>query len=373
MKKILLGTSALAAAALVSGAASADSHAGGAPTLSVSGGVAMEYVFFDNSERGAKTGRGHAVRQNEQAGELHWDATGAADNGLEYHARVDMRYARDTGELDESWIHFSGSWGRVVLGGDDGAEDMVMDGNNTAVAAWHTDGNAVPTFTNFAAVGTDDVSTNQFYFSAFGATGDANKIGYYTPNFSGFAAGITFAPNSGSFARQDGETDQAGNNNVVETAVTYNGDFGGVSLGLGGAYVFGDDESTNGNETEDIRSWHIGANVGFAGFLIGAGYVDSGDSGNAANVDSVHGWNLGVNYAFDALSLSANYQATEQETAANVEDSLDVFSIGAQYAVSEGLTSYAQATWLDVDNGSVTGTSGSNDAAIFILGTRVNF
>ena len=63
MKKVLLGTSALAAAALASGAAFADSHAGGAPTLSVSGGVAFEYILFDNDIDAdtTPTGRGHAT------------------------------------------------------------------------------------------------------------------------------------------------------------------------------------------------------------------------------------------------------------------------------------------------------------------------
>ena len=85
MKKILLGTSALAAAALTAGAASAD-----APTIAFDGKVSYALVGY-GEDNGAQAGPGWDVKADNYKSELHWTATGAADNGLEYTGRVDWR------------------------------------------------------------------------------------------------------------------------------------------------------------------------------------------------------------------------------------------------------------------------------------------
>ena len=93
-------------------------------------------------------------------------------------------------------------------------------------------------------------------------TNDATKVRYYTPDFGGFSAGVCYTPtqqeiNSGAengqfFGRKDGADAMEGEN-VVEGALVYDGEFGGVGflasvVGLygelmnGGDDDFGDDE-----------------------------------------------------------------------------------------------------------------------------------
>ncbi len=379
MKKALFGTSAIAgAAALAAGSA----FAGEAPQVTFSGAVAYELQFADGGREDA--GQGFRIGGNEQQSEFVWDARGTADNGLEYGANVQWRWMRGDRGFDESYIDVRGSFGRIYLGGEDTVTDLIAgtSGHSVQVGSWGTDGNNALRNVNFVL--TDSVF--HYYNSAAGMTGDANKIGYITPNFGGFQAGISFTPDGGDQQQITGG-DNASQSMVTDIAAGWGGDLGGVGLKVDAGYQFGSDEATNPDvEEEDISSYQIGASVSFAGFGLAAGYLDNGDSGcnkATAGCDDGSGWNVGASYNFGAGSISTMYQNTEQNRNGfdNSEDRAEIWHLGSSFTIAEGMSAYANYYYMDTEQAiaqnqltvaNQAATVG-NHAHVLLIGTRVTF
>lgn len=364
MRKTLAVSTALSTALLLptSYAAAAE-----APTVTLSGSVEYQYVFFDNDQRGngGATGRGHSVSMRSDESELVWDASGVTDNGLEYGANIQMRYGENNGTIDEAYVSFAGTWGMVEFGAtDDVIDNTAVGGQDAQAHGGGFDGNFGEFYVqrgDAAVLGTSS------------STGDANKIAYYTPEFSGLSGAVSFTPSAGDSFRNAG-TDN-GDVNVLETALQYGGSLDAVDVALSAGYRHGDASGTNGTEVEDINQWRVGATVGFAGFTVGAGYGDSGDANctEGTQCDAGDNYNFGIGYDYGRGVIGFGYAYGEVTNNNGSEDSFEVFNIGADYLVSEGLTTYAEVVWADSDDGTNTTQAGSNEGTIFIIGTNVSF
>ncbi|MEQ9457486.1 MAG: porin [Alphaproteobacteria bacterium] len=372
MKKVLLTTSALAGASLLT----AGTAAAEAPTVSFSGAVTYEMIWNGGDVPAA--GTGFNISANEQQSELVWVASGSSDNGLNYGARLDWRVLAGGGAsaFDESWVDVSGSFGRIYLGQEDGVIDLIAShsGHSMQVGTWGTDGNNALRHVSYLGLNTG----LHYYASHSAQTSDNNKIGYVTPNFSGFQAGVAFTPNSA--AAQAAGTNNDNDANAFEVAVAWNGDLGDVALGIGGGYAIADDQSsTNGTQPpEDQNSYNIGATVGFAGFTVGAAYINNEDSNCAAattTCDAGDGWNIGAGYNFGPGAVSIMYQTAEDDTDGNGRsDESAVVHAGINYTIADGLSTHLNGYWFDLENEAGSGVAtNSNDAQVIILGTRVSF
>jgi hypothetical protein len=391
MKKVLLTTSALAGASLMA-AAPAQAEA---PVMTFSGALAYEMVFFGGDQ--AAAGTGVNITANEQQSEFVWDARGSADNGLNYRANVQWRYpaggGANTGSFDEMWLDFTGGFGRVYIGQEDGVSDLVAgtSGHSVQVGAWGTDGNNALRHVNFLGLNTG----LHYYASHAGMTSDANKIGYVTPNFAGFQAGISYSPNSG--AGQTAGSNNDGNAHAIELAAGWDGSFGDVTVGVDGSYGWADAQdggtltprATNPltgavtpasilTDQEDIGAYMVGGTVGFAGFQLAAAYLDNGDSGCTkanANCDAGDGYNVGASYNFGPGGVSVMWQESSDDLNGDSrEDEASILHAGINYNIAEGLSTHLNAYWFDLENESGSGVAtNSNDATVVILGTRVTF
>eukprot|EP00752_Nemacystus_decipiens_P015826 g14136.t1 len=379
MKKSLLGASALVGAASFAAAPAMAE----APEISFSGALAYEMVIHDGDIDAGGTGIN--ITGNEQQSELVWEATGTADNGLEYGANAQWRWMRNSagadrsgGDFDESWIDFSGSFGRVYLGAEDGVSDLVAGtaGHTVQVGAWGTDGNNALRHANLAGAAN---ATLHYYQSHAAMTADANKIGYVTPSFSGFQAGVSFVPDN--TAQQQGPVNNGAAQNVFEFAAGYSGTFGDVSVNLDGSYGIGEDNSAIAGATEigseDIAAYMIGGMVGFAGFNIAAAYLDNDDSGcpdNVPNCDAGDGWNIGAGYSFGSVGVSAMYQEAENDPDGNgFNDESEIFHAGVNFTIAEGLSAHANYYAMSFDNEAGSAAATNNDADVLILGSRITF
>ena len=372
MKKTLLATSALIGASVLAAGAA---NAGEAPVVSFSGALSYEYIFVDNDVRGATTQDGHILTANEQQSELVWDARGTADNGLEYGANIQWRAMgvdAAPGAFDEAYLDFRGSWGRLYIGSEDGVDGLIIpDANGVQVGTWGTDGNgANRAETAMNTVGAD--TGLQYYHDPAHYTGDSAKIGYLTPSFGGFQAGVSFAPDPSDDTRSDFTAD--GTSNGVELAAAYNGDFSGVGFGIGASYGFADSNNTvSGVELEDIESWRIGASISVAGFSFAADYVDNGDSGcnaNSAVCDDGDGWAVGAAYSFGPGAVSASWQTAEETNNAGATIEVDILHAGLNYQVAEGLSARINGYHIE---GESTAVANDPDSTVVIVGTRVTF
>ena len=373
MKKVLLGTSALAGASLLA----AGPATAGAPVMTFSGALGYEAILSDGDQPAAGTGLNFSA--NEQQSELVWDAHGSADNGLNYGAQLQWRALTDNkGEWDESWLEFTGGFGRLYVGSEDGATGQITtSGNTLQVGTWGNGGNNALRHVEFF-----DIDTRLgYYATTFGDSGDANKIGYITPDFSGFKAGISYAPNgtTGQEAGRDNNDPRDGHaDNNFEVAAGWSGAFNDVTLGINGAYQIADDNSgTLGVSREDVKAYQIGGIVGFGGFQVAAAYLDNQDStcvSNVSNCEAGDAYNVGASYGFGPGTVSVMWQTMENDLDGNGKnDEAKIWTAGAEYKIAEGLSTYLNGYWFDLQKDGGETAANKNDATVVILGTRVSF
>jgi outer membrane protein OmpU len=358
MKKILLGTSALAGVALFASAASAQ------VTVRLGGAVNFEAGFltddvFDSVEEifdgdpDDDEEDGFDFRNDT---EVHIRADGKADNGLLYGVKIEIDSSGTSLNYDEANLYIAGGWGRLELGDEDGASD---------------------TLTVFApVVGIGQVDGD---FADFGApevlikpvdSGDSTKATYYTPRFAGFQAGISYAPqiaDGGDSVVLNGTDDLDGGpyDDVVEIGAGYATDISGFSVAVGGGWTFASSKEVaiGGTplEEEDLNSWGGGAQVGFGGFTVGGGYIQADLTGEDAD-----GWNAGASYENGPWGVAAQYSDYETGGPASAEASL--ISAGATYTLAPGLSVSADLGWYDVEQ-----VGEDNETWIGILSTQVAF
>jgi len=370
MRKILLATSALVAGSVAASAANA-----AAPEVTLFGSLDIQYQTESYDDQGA-------TANTDQLGYLNfmnsfmWDINAEADNGLAYGGRVDWRPSNDT--IDEIWIDLKGSFGTVVLGNDDAVGDNnVPHGGSVLVGSFGFTGTYVAgTSANVGNASTGAESTSRNY--------DASKVSYYSPDLGGFGAGVSYTPNASSAGTSTTSanlttgavsttTADSTYGSQVELAAWWSGDLGGASLTAGALYKTAD---ANVATNEDLDAYEIGATVGVAGFTFGAGIFDNGDSGvakTATSANAGNGMTLGVSYSMGATAVSLGYLATEIDNSDNTSDEYTNISLDVEHTVAEGLLVYGGVQFAESNDGSVSGTAGTQESTSIVVGTRLSF
>ncbi len=368
MKKVLLATTFLVGASMYMTAAA---QAADPLELKITGYGKFETWFVDQDANAASS---RGIHMELDDAELHFNVSGTADNGLTYALKIEQDIDASMA-TDEIRLRFSGAFGIIDLGSEDGASDlMTYGGENLLTGQGGWDGGPGSVLENLGlSTGPDLV----------GDTSDANKITYYTPRFAGVQVGASYTPDSGSDNSDtisNGDASQAAN--VFEAGINYTGDFSGVGVKLGLVGLTGDPDNDSNNTIEDYQSWAVGDTVSYMGFSLGAGYGDSGDSGQTkgSGADSGSFWDVAVGYANGPLKIGVGYLAAEADNTTGTGDSdVDFYTVGANYAVAPGLDVYAEYDYVDLKNPASTVTDGQNqtitknDASIFMVGTKISF
>ena len=379
MNKLLLGTTAIVGASLL--------MAGGAyaakPKMKLGGGIEVELGMSSqdleafSDAKGRATGgpnRGYALITD---AELHFNFSGKTDAGMKWKAQIQFEADANVAgndpakesAIDETWIRFSGSWGQVNLGTEDGAEDLMhVSGEGAAkkAGAGGTDGD----WDKFI----DTKSVNSRFASAPTLAKDSSdhvKMTYFTPRVGGLQVGVSFTPDTGAVGGAPSNDNQTGNfENTWGFGVQYKKKFGGVKVAAAGVLHIGDEES----ETKgDLTAWMVGAEVGYGGWKLGGAYQDNGDGGETKGVadDDMTGWDVGLGYSSGPVILAVSYLHSEVEVSASDEDTLDVVVVGATYGLGGGAKVFAEVFWMDTDSGG--GDTTNNEGYGFILGTAIKF
>lgn len=366
MRKVLLGGSALFAilVAVAPGGASAEME------VTAGGFAAFRAGIFDN-EQANQSGRDF-----EQEAEIHINAKGVADSGLEYGAKVELLASTsDTAGADEAGIFLQGGWGRVELGDDDGASDQLAV-LAPVVGIGQINGRYLD-FVTAASRPSGNVKDTGGGIIKPLDTDDATKITYYTPRFEGFQAGISFAPEADD--QSDGEEvqffDNSGNQeDFVEMGLNYRGEFNDVSVRAG--LTMDTADAKTGSGREDVFAWGLGARVGYQGFEIGGGYNDNGDSNNTAGTadDDESAWNVGARYQTGPWGVAVSYLAEDYQSAGGrgtdtSGGSYDAFVIGGNYEIADGLTAGADLAFFDRDKD----TGADDDGYVLVIETKGRF
>jgi outer membrane protein OmpU len=375
MKKILLGTTALIGAALLASAASAES-----PKVTV-GGFSDFQVGFANDDFDAAQ-RSYGFRNDN---EINFSIDGVADSGLKYGAEIDLE-ADVTADADgeglnaaRTYLYLEGNWGRFELGSNEGSDQALkVDASNIARATGGIDGdftyfnNGVPAVGVTPFIVTPDLPVMYGSLSDQGdeTTNNNNKITYYTPRFSGFQLGLSFAPDQTdrgqTVTRVDTTAGQA--ENIISGGVNYEGQWDQIGLAASATGEWGNAEATG---FEDLAAYALGAKISYAGFSLAGSWADWGDSLTTAvsNTDADY-WTLGLAYDGGIWGVSATYLDSSFDPAGVTEHEFQNFVVGADYKLAPGLTPYVEASFFEYDpNGSVN----DNDGYVFLVGSQLAF
>lgn len=273
---------------------------------------------------------------------------------------------------------FSGSWGQLTLGNEDGpvdAKNYIGDSMITGIGVTGARGyrrwTDTRSFSNGMWVaGVDPQNTS-----------DATKVMYYTPTIAGFQFGVSYsasATDNGSSRAADGVAGQ--NQNWWEFGASYDvkvsDDF---ALGFTAAGSLAESETA---ANEDVKAWLISAKAEFAGFTASIGYADDGKSTQVKNIGNadVSGYAAGLKYTTGPYQVGVSYMhnkaGANAGNAANVSQTADytsdVFTLGAQYTLGAGLVVYAD-TWYFTSDSDGVRTASENSAMGLLIGTRATF
>jgi hypothetical protein len=198
MRKLLLGTTALAAAATLSAnVAVAD--------ISISGYYEWRYQST-STDITAEDGTTFA-----NDSEIKFSFTNKTDSGLTIGMVTELESDDGDTAINESSLSIAGGFGKIVLGGNDGV------GDNYGVASTDLPGEEIYAgkgkTANDIAIVNADISN---------MSGDANKISYHLPAMGGLTAGVSFM-NSGA----------AGSADSTEFGAKYSMDAGGAAVTIG--------------------------------------------------------------------------------------------------------------------------------------------
>jgi predicted porin len=385
MKQLLLGTTSVAGMGLAAFCAGPAILAGAAWAeepiqLSVGGFFRSAYmVVIDDNEGGEdfiEPGFDRNLDGFFSDAEIHFKGRTVLDNGLEVGARVELEGESESEEggdqVDEAWIYFAGGFGEFRIGSEDEALAQACilppggTANFSAFSPNQWGANAFSPVSNSACTGVDNRS-------------DAQKILYISPVLAGFQLTASYTPDENAERHTDDAGPHLGMNPKsfgdaefgTSVYLTFQHDFGGFDLTLGGGASFGaDPEDFEGfvdfdNEAQDFYQGAIVVNVGR--FSIGGVleyYNDFDTSEFEINSDSskfshdiwVAGG--GIAYAYNAWTFGAQYsyredvfRTTKTSFDSRTEQQQQRAVVTVEYVLGPGINLDAEIgyTWRDED------------------------
>jgi hypothetical protein len=316
MRKLLLGTTALAAAATLSAnAALAD--------VSISGAYEWSY----NSRSSNDTALDGTSFGSDS--EIKFSFTNKTDSGLTITAVTELEADGDaTTSTDEHSISISGGFGTFKLGKDDSvgdnfgieAEDLIAEESTPLRGTMTTD---VLTDTDIRA-----------------ASGDSNKISYYLPAMGGFTAGVSHT------------TSVTGATDSTEYGAQFTTSAAGSTITIGGAT--GTTDTASG--TPDIDSQNIGVKIvsGPISVIFAQSTYEASDEDQEANGASIS-YNMGNGMTIGAYTMESDdgLDAGQEYSKSGVE---------VQYTIASGLTAVVTVDDYEYKKGTDGTAGGTSDS-----------
>ena len=335
MRKLLLGTTALAAAATLSAnVAVAD--------VSISGYYEWNYMS-KSSDITANDGTTFGSDS-----EIKFSFSNKTDSGLSIAMATEMTSDGGDTAIDESSFSISGGFGKIVLGNNDGAS---LD--------YEVVSTALPAEEIYAGIGTsNDLAITNAAMSNL--AGDDNKISYHLPAMGGLTAGVSFQ-NSGA----------AGSTDTTEFGAQYSMEAGGAAITLGYASATKEASSQDTDATAigvKVVSGNITAAVSQSTFEKAATAAVAGSASTATDarvapisaVDKADEESIGAAVSFkvnDGMTITVHTAETDD---GQTTESYSNSGIEVAYTVAPGLSAYLNVEDYDYKAGNSTGNT--NDA-----------
>jgi hypothetical protein len=294
---------------------------------------------------------------------------------------------------DESWAFISGGFGEARIGSIDDAlaYNCVLPpggtANFSAFSPFQWAANTV--ISNPACVGVDETDG-----------GDAQKLLYFTPVFSGFQLSLSYTPDGGA---QDYNSfggphvgmsphgdDASRHNFAAYLTYAYEGEGWDVTWG-GGVGLEGKVESSPGPDRKKQEFYQTGLNFNFGNFAIGGVFEYFNDAFDRTGGDDDVGevvakdvWTAGggIAYTINAWTIGAQYSHLDADTGSTPglsDFTQDRVVLTGIYSVGPGIDIDAEIgyTWVDTDPEGATNADGIEvdgyNGLEFGIGTALTF
>jgi len=377
MKKILLSSAALCGLAMVATPAAAQVN------LEIGGHFKGYGAYVDQEETGADVNDFDFIRNTE----VHFGGETTLDNGLTVGAHIEVEAdasatGGDSFGVDESYIYFSGSWGRINVGDEDGASyllqvaapsaDSNIDGIRQFVNPVNLAGALSVADANILSPGLIGGQNSGGIDYDADASGKTTKLTYLSPIASGLQFGLSFSPDTDGATENgiglDDVEDTIGR--TYEAALRYEGTFNNVGVIAGAGYSYGDNEANDpavGIDSDDREQWNVGVDLDIGAFGVGVAYVE--DNGGLDSGDDEETLVVGVDYTTGPFKLGASYYTQDNTFAV---DGLDTerYAGGVTYTYGPGMTLRGSIGYIEHEDG---GLSEDIDATYVTVGTQINF
>ena len=312
MRKLLLGTTALAAAATLSAhAALAD--------VSISGYYEWKY----SSTSSDITANDGTTFSNDS--EIVMKFSNKTDSGLTIGLVTEFETDDTDTAINESSMSISGGFGKLVLGNNDGV------GDNYGVSSTDLPGEEI------YATGTDSLTILNADIS--GMSGDLNKIAYHLPAMGGLTAGISFM-----------DSGATGSADSTEVGAKYGMSAGGAAITIGAA------SATTENSTQDIDSQVVGIKVA-------SGNITAAISQATYEASNTDEESTGASVSFkvsDAMTFTVHTAETDDSTSSEEYTNTGV---EVKYTIASGLTAFLNVEDYDYKVGTSSSTVADSGTA----------
>lgn len=295
-----------------------------------------------------------------QYGEIRFTATGKTDSGLKWGVRFeDVQNDADTAgkkkSSDEAHMWVQGSWGRLEVGGQDGAADRIR--SNTA--------DMIPIDRRLPAVFTDTRGTRVRGAGDYGSINDSSddtKLSYWTPRVSGLRAAYSYVPNAG--ARGSVGTNSG---SFHELGVEYKGKVADGKIEAAFAWTLQDGAAPDG---DDITAWQAGVTYAMKnGFSVTAGYADKGERRAGTAGDEEKSWDVGVAYEQGPWMAGVAYYNTEHDVNGAADDEYNQITVFGAYNLGGGLSLAGGLYFVDLEDSS---TTAGRDNKVTVAAIKIN-
>ena len=381
MKKVLLGTSAVALASAFANSAYAVDW-----EVRV-GGYMEQYAAWAAPDVDGLVDDDFDGIDNKGEAEIHFVPSITLDNGLKIGADVQLEGNTDSDQIDESFLFIDGAFGRVLLGSENsagylmhyGAPDVTFlnvnsgslvnfipfSGTAFGEAADDVDGDGVDGDVVGLQTGADIFrGTLGSTYLENGRNNDAQRFTYFTPRFAGFQLGVSYArdPDQDNQAQQNLDVQNTALSNIVDVGANYVNSFGAFDIAVSGRYgiAFNNEDviSDAFDEDDDVelddnpQVFGGGLNVGFAGFTLGGSWAEQ----NNTAFDDGTGWDAGVAYETGPWGISFTYfhgENVDDEAVADgflgADEEAEQYLLGINYDLAKGVALNAFGAYVDFD------------------------
>ncbi len=272
--------------------------------------------------------------------EIHFKAKTVLDNGIEAETFLrlnvyDGKRERRSVGLDEEWVSLGGAFGKVYAGAKDsinkslhhepvdygiGYDDVSVWVLRPVTGPW----GRTPLMNGQARTSLEQLSSTQ------------PMVGYISPKLAGLQLGLTYVPNIGTLGTNSRSSTAATHH--WDVTLAYTREFQGLSVGLDSGFAH-QDARDRLEVHNDLSAWNVGFKIGYAGFTLGASFIETQRPGQHA--DDSYTWNAGLGYTNGPWGVSYTYYQERRRGAHTIDSRNEMFRanlVSGKYALGPGVT-----------------------------------